>query len=72
MAHLRIFIATKEYAVEKLKKIEAFDGFKGELNAEVVSKVYEGLGGIENSTYLYNIVALELNECSNLKIVYKT
>ena len=46
---------TKTYAVEKLQNIEAHDGFPGELNANVVSEVYKGLGGMRNSTYLENI-----------------
>ena len=48
---------TKEIALKKLAKIEAFDGFIGELSAEDVSKQYEDLEGISNSTYMANVVA---------------
>ena len=36
--------------------MEAYDGFVGELNAEVISKVYKGLSGIVNTSYTMNIV----------------
>ena len=48
---------TKEIALKKLAKIEAFDGFIGQLSAEDVSKQYEDLEGISNSTYMANVVA---------------
>ena len=37
--------------------MEAYDAFVGELNADVVSRVYEDLKGITNATYMANIVA---------------
>ena len=40
-----------------MAKIEAFDGFIGQLSAEDVSKQYEDLEGISNSTYMANVVA---------------
>ena len=39
--------------------MEAYDAFVGELNADVVSKVYEDLKGITNATYMANIVAAD-------------
>ena len=51
---------TKSIAIEKLEKIEAFNGFKGEqLTAKLVSTVYKGLAGIQNSTFLGNRIALD-------------
>ena len=56
--HLIHFLTdTKEIALKKLAKIEAFDGFIGELSAEDVSKQYEDLEGISNNTYMANVVA---------------
>lgn len=43
--------------MDKLEKIEAFDGFIGEFSAEAVSKQYEDLEGIQNTTYMANVVA---------------
>ena len=52
-----LYKATKAIALDKLEKIEAFDGFIGEFSAETVSKQYEDLEGIQNTTYLANVVA---------------
>ena len=37
--------------------METFDGFIGEFSAEIVSKQYKDLVGIQNNTYLANVVA---------------
>ena len=47
---------TKTYALEKLTNAIAYDGFVGDLNANVISEVYKELSGIKNSTYTENIV----------------
>ena len=54
-----MYLDTKTYAQEKLKDMEAYDAFVGELNADVVSRVYEDLKGITNATYMANIVAAD-------------
>ena len=43
--------------MEKLGKMETFDGFIGEFSAEIVSKQYKDLEGIKNNTYIANVVA---------------
>jgi len=48
---------TKAIALEKLGKMETFDGFIGEFSADIVSKQYKDLEGIKNNTYMANVVA---------------
>ena len=55
-----VSLGTRVKALEKLSAIKARDGFSENLTRSEVAQVYQGLNGINGSTFLNNIYNLQV------------